>query len=93
MSQAVGRAGAKGPLTKHIFPPSFEPKLRGDVLLFRTDDDGQPKAIIAVLFSTNAVIIAIIIIIIIIIIDQDLGLDDYTDWVKRDGLAKEVNFA
>ena len=44
VAQAVARSGAKGPLAKHDFPPSFEPKLRGDVILFRTDDDGQPQA-------------------------------------------------
>ena len=39
--QAVMREGAKKK-SKHSFPEAFEPTIKGDVLLFRIDDDASP---------------------------------------------------
>ena len=41
--QAVGNSDQKGPLSKHKFPTTFEKKLRGHVLLFRTDENAAPQ--------------------------------------------------
>ena len=41
--QAVAKRGAKGAVSKHAFPATFESKLKGDVVLFRTDDDASPQ--------------------------------------------------
>ena len=40
--EAIARNGAKGKKNQHALPESFEANIKGDVILFRTDEDASP---------------------------------------------------
>ena len=40
--QAIAKAKATGKLNQHTLPEHWEQKLKGDIVLFRTDEDASP---------------------------------------------------